>query len=40
MVISIDSKLIKWMREELNAILVISIVAWQDERMLEFYSGE
>ena len=28
------------MCEQLNVILVISIVTWQDGRMLEFYSGE
>ena len=32
--------LIKQMREPLNVILVISIVTWQDESLIEFYSGE
>ena len=40
MVISIDLMLIKQMREPLNVILVISIVTWQDESLIEFYSGE
>ena len=40
MVISIDSMLIKQMHEPLNVILAISIVTWQDESLIEFYSGE
>ena len=40
MVIYIDSILIKKLWELLNVILVISIVTWQDESLLEFYSGE
>ena len=40
MVISIDSLLIKQLRNLLNVILVISIVTWQDGSLFEFYSGE
>ena len=40
MVISIDSLLIKQLRNLLNVILVISIITWQDGSLFEFYSGE
>ena len=40
MVIPIDTLLIKQLRKLLNVILAISIITWQDEKWIEFYSGE